>query len=174
MAYLSDKQCSDLFLASSNMTQKPTPKTLIVSAIKDGTVIDHIPTGKGTDIIRILKVPKNGHRVTIGMNLDSRAMGKKDLIKIEGLALSADEASRVALLAPEATINIIKHFDVVKKFSIELPKIIERILICPNPTCITNHERMQTTFGIKKIKKHILLSCRYCEKTFHEEEVKKI
>lgn len=152
----------------------PASKTLIVSAIKHGTVIDHIPTGRATDIVRLLKVPRNGHRVTVGMNLDSRAMGKKDLIKIEGLAVSPDEANRVALLAPEATINIVKNFKVTKKFTVTLPPLIERALLCPNPTCITNDERTHTAFGVRKLKKAILLTCRYCEKTFKEENVKKL
>lgn len=146
--------------------KKQIQKTLIVSAINNGTVIDHIPPGRAVEIIRMLKVPRSGHRVTVGMNLDSRLKGKKDLVKIEGLALSAEEASHVALMAPDATVNIIKNFAVAKKFTVTLPPIIERMLCCPNPTCITNHERMVTAFSVKKFKKDIRLSCRYCEKTF--------
>ena len=105
------------------------------------------------------------------MNLDSRAMGKKDLIKIENMALSPDEANRVALLAPTATINIIKNYTVTKKFPVEIPGVVERILSCPNPTCITNHDRMSTKFSVKKFKKHLLLTCAYCERIFTEEEM---
>jgi aspartate carbamoyltransferase regulatory subunit len=147
-------------------------KTLSVSAITNGTVIDHIPVGRATDIIRILHVPRNGERVTVGMNLDSRAMRKKDLIKIEGLAMSEEEANRVALLAPEATINIIKQYEVVKKFSVSMPDRIERMIPCPNPTCITNHENMTTVFTAKKFKKTVLLTCRYCEKLFRLEDIR--
>jgi aspartate carbamoyltransferase regulatory subunit len=148
------------------MKKSQTPKTLMVSAIQHGTVIDHIPPGKATDIVRLLKIPRNGHRVTVGMNLDSRAMGKKDLVKIEGLFLSPEEASQVALVAPDATVNIIKNFSLAKKFTVTLPETVERMLFCPNPTCITNHERMATAFTVRKFKKEILLTCRYCEKTF--------
>ena len=108
---------------------KNTPsKTLSVSAIKDGTVIDHVASGRALQIIRVLNLSANNQTVTVGLNLPSRAMGHKDLIKVEGLELSADEANRVAILAPEATMNIIKNYEVVKKFPVTIPEIIERLI----------------------------------------------
>lgn len=149
----------------------PTNKTLLVSAIKNGTVIDHIATGKAADILSLLRIEREQHRVTIGMNLESSFMGKKDLIKIEGFSISDEQAGRIAILAPAATINIIKNYSVIKKFPVQMPDAIERIMLCQNPTCITNHDRMQTKFTVKKFKKNILLTCAYCEKIFQENEI---
>ncbi|MEK7623611.1 MAG: aspartate carbamoyltransferase regulatory subunit [Patescibacteria group bacterium] len=152
---------------------KNTPsKTLSVSAIKDGTVIDHVASGRALQIIRVLNLSANNQTVTVGLNLPSRAMGHKDLIKVEGLELSADEANRVAILAPEATMNIIKNYEVVKKFPVTIPEIIERLIACPNPACITNNEPMPTKFFVLNQKKKLQLSCAYCEKKFEQSEIK--
>jgi aspartate carbamoyltransferase regulatory subunit len=147
-------------------------KTLSVSAIKNGTVIDHITAGNALRIIRILDLPAKKRQVTVGLNLPSKAMGKKDLIKVEGKELSEQEVNEVALLAPQTSINIIKNYKVTKKIYVTLPEIIGHIIVCPNPTCITNHERMETKFKTHPTKKGLKLCCYYCEKFFAETEIK--
>ncbi len=149
-----------------------TPQELLVSAIKDGTVIDHITAGRALKIIRVLRLPDHKKVVTVGLNLPSRAMGHKDLIKVEGRELTPEEANEVALLAPEASINIIKNYKVTKKFKVQIPQTIERVVVCPNPKCITNFERMTTLFSVKRYGTVIKLSCKYCEKIFEQEEIK--
>ena len=48
-------------------------KQLKVSAIKNGTVLDHIPSGQVFKVIDILGLYDSPHPVTFGVNLDSRA-----------------------------------------------------------------------------------------------------
>ncbi len=146
-------------------------KTLSVSAIKDGTVIDHVTAGRALDIVRLLRLTQEKKQITLGLYLESRARGRKDLIKIEALELSTESANRVALLAPGATINIIKNYAVVKKFQVVIPQMIERLIVCPNPSCITNHERMISVFFVKNQATGIQLACKYCERLFRESDI---
>ncbi len=145
--------------------------TLSVSAIRHGTVIDHIRSGNALAIIALLDLKNHDKKITIGINLESKHMGAKDIIKIENRELTKEQANRVALVAPEATINIIQNYTVRKKFTVALPDALVGVIICPNPSCITNHERMETRFRTKKQKKEILLQCFYCEKMFTKEEI---
>lgn len=149
-----------------------SPKTLLVSAIKNGTVIDHIKAGNALKIIRILSLPAEEKLVTVGLNLPSKATGKKDLIKVEGRELTNTEANHVAILAPMATINIIRNYKVIKKFTVNIPKEIDNLIICPNPQCITNHEKMKTNFTIINNGKQIKIKCKYCEKGFSQNEIR--
>src|SRR5690242_12317836 len=105
-------------------------KTLSVSAIKNGTVIDHIRAGQALRIVKLLGLLENKNKVTLGLNLPSKLIGQKDLIKIENRALTNDEANEVVIFAPEATINIIKDFEVKQKINTHLPNIIANVFIC--------------------------------------------
>ncbi len=152
------------------MKNKPTTQ-LLVNAIKHGTVIDHITPGQGVKIVAALKLSAHNKIVTLGLNLPSRTMKKKDLIKVEDRELLPEEADSVAILAPNATINIIRDYATIKKFEVQLPKTLTGLIICPNPKCITNHERMTTIFTIVRQKPNVIMRCHYCEKTFHRDEV---
>ncbi|EKD43798.1 MAG: Aspartate carbamoyltransferase regulatory chain [uncultured bacterium] len=142
-----------------------------VFAIKEGTVIDHIPAGQALKIIRILKLQNNEKIVTMGMNFPSKTLKKKDIIKIEERELTPEEANKVAILAPMATINIIRNFELAKKFKVEMPAQVEKIIVCPNPKCITNNEEMRTIFYTQENNNEVTLQCRYCEKSFLQEEI---
>lgn len=148
----------------------PTSKQLLVSAIKDGTVIDHIPAGQALNIVRILRLVEEKKTVTVGFNLKSQALGYKDLIKVEGRELTKDEVSEVALLAPHASVNIIRNYHIVKKFNVELPTIVEHFVVCPNQKCITNFEPVRTRFRVLQNSK-VYLDCTYCEKVFAQDEI---
>ncbi|TAN33263.1 aspartate carbamoyltransferase regulatory subunit [Patescibacteria group bacterium] len=147
-------------------------KKLLVNAIKNGTVIDHITAGSALKIIRILNLASHEKVVTVGLNLPSKSMGRKDLIKVAERELSPDEVSSVAILAPQASINIVKNYEIVKKFKIKLPEKIESVVVCPNPKCITNHEPMASVFFILPNGKHIKLRCKYCEKVFGHDDIR--
>ncbi len=142
-----------------------TTKSLSVAAIENGTVIDHIPSGVGVRLLTHLHLLKE--RVTVGFNLPSDSMGEKDLIKVEGRLLSEKELGLVAVLAQNATVNIIEDYRVVKKFKVKLPQKIEGIFSCPNRRCITHHEKTESIFEVKKQGK-VLLTCLFCEKSFHD------
>ena len=147
-------------------------KTLSVSAIKNGTVIDHIPVGQALKIIRLLNVSENKHQVTLGLNLPSKSMGKKDLLKIENRVLNDNEAHEIALFAPAASINIIKNFEIVKKLKAEFPENIHKILICPNENCITHAEKIDSCFQVKQYQQKVRITCKYCERVFDRDQIK--
>ena len=146
-------------------------KTLSVSAIKDGTVIDHISAGHALKIVRLLDLASHKQVVTIGLNLPSGSLGVKDIIKVAGKELSEEEADRVAMFAPQGTVNIIKDFQVVKKFNTRLPSLITHIIVCPNPKCITNHENIETKFKTIGNNGQLKLQCHYCEKIFLQSDI---
>ena len=148
--------------------------TLRVSKIKDGTVIDHITSGHALDVLRILGVTgKSGGTVTIAMNVPSKKLGKKDIVKIEGRELKAEEVDKIALIAPYATINIIRNYKLVEKKLVKLPKIIRDIIKCANPACISNsNEPVQSTFYVES-QEPLYLRCHYCGYLMDKEDVLK-
>lgn len=138
-------------------------KTLSVSAIQKGTVIDHIPADSLFDVLSILKLDELDSQITFGTNLKSQKYGKKAIIKLEGKFFKADEINRIALVAPDAKLNIIEDYHVVEKKDVGLPDEVEGIAKCMNPKCVTNHESIVTRFTVID-KKHVDLKCHYCEK----------
>ena len=145
---------------------------LRVKKIKDGTVIDHIKAGKGKKVLDILGVDNDFTNVIILiMNVPSSRLGSKDIVKIENKALEREEVNKIALIAPNATWNVIKDFEVTNKNRIELPSILEGVLKCPNPKCITNMgEPVKSKFKVEE-KEPAKLRCAYCERLFSLEDV---
>ena len=133
-----------------------------VYSIEQGTVIDHIPDGKALDVLKILGVHDEGI-LTIGMHFESGKHGKKDIVKIENKELSASESAKIALIAPTATVNIIRNGQCAQKIPLQVPERIIGVMKCPNPICVTNHERVTTKFVIVN-KDPLLFTCNYCEK----------
>ena len=148
--------------------------TLRVSKIRNGTVIDHITSGYALDVVKILGITgKSGNIVTIAMNVPSKRMGKKDIVKIEGRELKAEEVDKIALIAPNATINIIRDYKVVEKKRVQLPKIIKNIVRCANPACISNsNEPVQPTFYVES-QEQLYLKCHYCGYLMERDEILK-
>lgn len=143
-------------------------KELVVSAIKDGTVIDHIPAKSLFKVIAILDLNKMETPITIGSNLESKKYGKKGIIKISDKFPNDNDLNKIALFAPEAKINIIRNYNVVEKKIVQVPDYIEGIVKCMNPKCITNFEQVRTKFEVID-KKNVALKCRYCEKITDQE-----
>jgi aspartate carbamoyltransferase regulatory subunit len=140
-----------------------TEKELKVSAIKDGTVIDRIPSEALFKVIHILGLQNCENQITFGMNLDSKKLGQKAIVKVTDRFFSSEEVNRIALIAPMAKLNIIRDYEVIEKRTVEVTDIVENILKCINPKCITNHENIPTKF--RKISADPLeMQCCYCEK----------
>ncbi len=137
---------------------------LLVRRIENGTVIDHINKMKGIQVLNALDIDeKDGNVITIALNVPSRKLNKKNIIKVENRFLKDDETNKIAVIAPRSTVNIIKNFSVVKKRHLSLPDQIDRIFICSNPDCITNSsERVETIMDVVDKK---ILRCRYCNRT---------
>ncbi len=140
-------------------------KQLLVSKIDNGIVIDHIPAGKAFLVMRLLKLDPKA-RVVIAQNVDSKSLGTKDLIKIEGTYLTSKEIDLIALVAPSATLNIIEDWRVKEKRRVQLPQVIEGIFKCPNPLCPTNdkYTPQRTRFDVEAQEEveTIRLRCGYC------------
>lgn len=148
-----------------------TPKKLKVKSIKNGTVIDHITANKALSVLRILDLPNEKRTVTIAMNVLSSQMGSKDIVKIEGRELEPGEVDKIALIAPSATINIIRDYEIAEKGKVHLLNEITDILECPNPNCITNaDEPVKTKFYVIS-KKPVSLRCYYCERIMEASEI---
>ncbi|MGD0581583.1 MAG: aspartate carbamoyltransferase regulatory subunit [Bacteroidales bacterium] len=139
------------------------PKQLSVSAIENGTVIDHVPANTLFKVIQILGLDHIENQITFGTNLESKKLGKKAIIKISGIYFEDEDINRIALVAPEAKLNIIKDYEVVEKKVVEVPDNIVGIAKCMNPKCITNFESVTTRFRVVS-KKNVALKCHYCEK----------
>jgi len=147
---------------------------LYVSKIKDGTVIDHITGGHALDVIKILGITGKERRIiTIAINVPSKRFKVKDIVKIEGRELKPEEVHKIALLAPHATINIIRNYNVVEKQRVKLPNIIEGIVKCANPACISNsNEPVQSKFYVKS-EEPLILKCHYCGYIMEKSDVLK-
>ncbi len=139
-------------------------KELIVSALENGTVLDHIPSEHVYKALDILNIRDIDSQITIGINLSSKHFGKKGIIKIADKYFKDEELNKLALIAPKATVNIIKDFKVVEKKKLSMPKEVEGIAHCMNPKCITNHQPIKTKFTTVERNDEVMLLCHYCEK----------
>jgi aspartate carbamoyltransferase regulatory subunit len=146
---------------------------LKVKPIKDGTVIDHITATKSLYVLRILGLPDGETSVSLAINVASSNGGKKDIVKIENRELDNDELDQIALISPNATINIIRNYDIVSKAQVTLREELESIIKCTNPKCISNtDEPIKSKFYVIK-KDPILIRCHYCERLISENEINK-
>ena len=145
-------------------------KELSISAIREGTVIDHIPGDATFKVAEILNLDHHSSTVTIAANLQSRSMGTKGIIKIEGKFLTQDEVNKIAIIAPDATVNIIKNYEVKEKIKVKSPDVVDNVVRCSNPVCITNNEPISTKFYVVK-KDPLKIKCHYCERYMGKEDL---
>ncbi|MDK2892158.1 aspartate carbamoyltransferase regulatory subunit [Methanohalophilus sp.] len=144
-------------------------KEIRVQPIENGTVIDHITAGQALNVLKILGISGvSSGVVSVLINAPGEA-GNKDVVKIEGRELEADEADRISLIAPNATINIIRDFEVQEKKNVEIPRHVEGIVKCINSNCISNsNEPVASKFEVRNLKSGIELRCDYCERVISE------
>ena len=156
-------------------------RELLIRAIKNGIVIDHIPSEKVFAIVEILKLKEYSERITVATNMPSSSLRRKGIIKIEEKILEEKELNNISLLAPNVTINIIDNYEVVEKSKLEkLDKVIG-LMKCDNPKCISKHENIETKFirikeNSEKLDENNLeekskYKCFYCEKVILEDEI---
>ena len=143
----------------------------MVAAIKDGTVIDHIPSNKLFEVVRLLHLENISSSVMIGYNLKSGKMGDKSIVKIANKFFSDAELNQLSVIAPNVTLCIIRDYEVVEKKCVTLPDEVAGIVKCANPKCITNNEPMLPRFRVVDREKGIL-QCQYCEKELSLDKVK--
>ena len=141
-----------------------THEELVVSALENGTVLDHIPAENVYKALDILNLRGIESQITIGINLNSKIYGKKGIIKIADKFVEDHELNKLALIAPKATVNIIRDFKVVEKKKLVMPEEIIGIAKCRNPKCVTNHQPIKTRFTTIAEGDNISLLCHFCEK----------
>lgn len=141
-----------------------------VAAIKNGTVIDHIPAEKTYQVVNLLQLETLETPVTIGYNYPSNKIGRKGIIKVSDKFFTDEEISRLSVVAQNVVLNIIHNYEVVEKKTVKTPDELRGIVKCNNPKCITNNEPMSTVFHVVNKEKGIL-KCHYCDKEQFIEKV---
>lgn len=148
-------------------------KELRVSAIENGTVIDHIPPQSMLKVVKILGLGESKNMILFGTNLESSRLGRKGVIKVANKYFDPVDISKICLFAPQATVVTIKNYEVESKQIVEIPEEIKGIVKCPNTKCITNHENMESSFKIRVLANNdIKLKCSYCEKVANSEDIR--
>lgn len=145
-------------------------KGLVVVAIENGTVIDQIPPDKLFKVVSILNLDTLDSQITVGNNLKSNKIGSKGIIKITDKFFEKSVINKIALIAPNAKLNIIKNYQVIEKSNIVLPDDIHNIIRCANPKCVTNNEPVPTLFHIVD-KEDVKVKCNYCEHVILQEDI---
>lgn len=154
----------------ANIPKPETKHELKISAIDEGTVIDHIPNDATFKVAEILDLEHHNGVVSIATNLQSKRIVKKGIVKVGGKSLTQEEVNKIAIVAPDATVNIIKNFNVKEKIKVKLPQVVNNVVRCSNPVCITNSEQIPTKFYVMK-KDPLKIKCHYCERSIGKEEL---
>ena len=146
---------------------------LRVSKIREGTVIDHIPAGRALSVLRLIGITgREGYVVTVAMNVRSGKLGRKDLVKVENLMMKPEQVDKLTLIAPTATVNIIKDYSVVEKRRVSIPDRIVGIVRCINPNCVTRKENEPVKSSFTVVDKSPLrLRCDYCGRYVTELDI---
>ena len=153
----------------SGARQVPEDPSYKVAKLRAGTVVDHLRAGSALRCLSLLGAPGDGV-VTVGVNLPSRKLGHKDILKIENRVLSASELARLALLAPRATVVVIEDYRVVRKIPLVLPTAVDGVVRCPNPSCVTRHDPVVPRVRVEAADP-VRLRCHYCERRIRYDEV---
>ena len=143
---------------------------IMVTAIENGTVIDHIPTEKTYEVASLLHLQELTTPVTIGCNYRSKKIGRKGIIKVADKFFTDEEISRLSVVAQNVVLNIIHDYEVVEKKTVKTPDELRGIVKCNNPKCITNNEPMLTRFHVIN-KETGTIKCHYCERKINKEDI---
>ncbi len=145
-------------------------KKLVISAIMEGTVIDHIPAENTFKVAEILGLDRQANVISIASNLKSKKIGKKGIIKLEGVFLRREHVDRISIIAAEATLCVIKDYKVIEKKKLKRPDRYENIIRCFNPNCITNMEKAGTVFDVES-QDPLSVRCYHCERAMDKDDI---
>ena len=151
-------------------------KTLRIPKIDLGIVIDHIPAGQGIKVLEIISKYEEMKDVVVslGLNYESRKLGKKDLIKLQLEYLAPEIIQHISIVVPGITIKSIKDYAVYSKVVVKPPQVIKNLLVCKNPNCITNVEKHIATIFTVVDKEARQVKCQYCERIFDLHELEAV
>ena len=135
-----------------------------VTAINNGTVIDHIPAGTALAVLRMLGISDDrSSPISLVMNVPSSKHGRKDIIKVEDRELTQNELDRLALIAPKASVAIIRAYSVAEKREVTIGDELVNIARCTFSNCITINPREPQDHRLRVVNQDpIELRCRYC------------
>ncbi len=146
-------------------------KDLKITPIRNGTVIDHLKPGRALRVLSLLGIPDGKRKaVSIAMFAQTSKGGLKDIVKFEDRELKPKEVNQLAILAPNATVNIIRDYKVAKKFQVKLPPVIEGIVKCENLNCITNQREPVESRLVRESKESAVYRCYYCGRIQKNQE----
>lgn len=146
---------------------------LKIDKIKKGTVIDHVNAGYALIILNLTGLDETSNLMTVGVNVPSNKYGTKDIIKIENVFLDEVQVQQIAILSSNATISLIKDFEVIKKKKVEIPEVIKNIIMCDTKTCISNSKKepINTEFVVLE-KKPLKVQCAFCDRIYKLDQIK--
>ena len=146
-------------------------KVMKVQPIRNGTVIDHIIAGKGVKNMDLLGFNKEGTAILSIMNVKSKKLGRKDIIKVEDRELSEEDINKISLLSPKCNINIIRNYTVSEKIEARVPRTNIGIAKCSNQNCISNnHRNLESKLELKN-ENDFTLKCMYCRRIVKGSEL---
>jgi len=145
---------------------------LRVKRIENGTVIDHITAGQALNVLKILGIPDSSQGIVSVLLNSPGKFGIKDVVKIENRELNVREVDRIALIAPNATINIIRNFNVSQKKKVHIPTFVEGVVRCVNNNCISNSNEPVTSKFDVTVDGNLRLRCAYCGRSIVEDIAK--
>lgn len=144
---------------------------LKIDKISKGTVIDHIDAGYALTILGLTGLDESKNLITIGVNVSSKKFQTKDIIKIENVFLNETQMQQISILSPNASISLIENYNVIEKKKVKIPKIIKKLILCVNQTCISNSDEPIDTEFIVLEEKPLKIQCVYCERIYKLEEI---
>ena len=134
---------------------------MVIDAISNGIVLDHIRAGRSMQLYQILKLDKLQCSVAVLKNVTSRKMGRKDIIKIDEI-IDLDFAV-LGYVDPGITVSIVRDGKLDRKFSVELPERVVNVIRCKNPRCITSTEQELPHIFKLTDRENRVYRCIYCE-----------
>jgi aspartate carbamoyltransferase regulatory subunit len=135
---------------------------LNIDSLERGIVIDHIKAGSAMWLYQVLNLDRMECCVAIIKNARSNKLGKKDIIKIDGmLDINLDI---LGYIDPNITIAIIDDGKIIEKKRLVPPEILRNVIRCKNPRCITSiEEGVDHIFRLAKGQNGPHYRCVYCE-----------
>lgn len=150
---------------------KMMEEKLKIDKISKGTVIDHIDAGYALTIVGLTGLDESKNLITIGVNVSSKKYQTKDIIKIENVFLNETQMQQISILSPNASISLIENYKVIEKKKVKIPKIIKKLILCVNQTCISNSDEPINSEFLVLEEKPLKIQCVYCERIYKLEEI---
>ena len=157
------------------MGEKQVEERMLVRKIEEGTVIDHIPDWKAETVAKVLRLDRLARMqadisVAILQNVNSKSLGRKDIVKIDRWLVDEKDADILTLIFPTITVNYVSDWK-VSKYKPKVPDVIEGRIRCPELLCITNAEREPVLPKFSTLKRERLLQCFYCDSLLEFDSV---